>query len=192
LLFFEFSAEGKLSEIRQARYTGVPGAGPRHVAFHPDGRHLFLLNELDNTLAALRRDGDGVVQTAVASTLPADFSGHSQASAIRVSSDGRFVFTGNRGGNSSNLPGTPPTRGGLDAISIFEFDPDAESVTLRRVEPSHGLEPRDFILAPNGNLIVGNQDTDTVITFSFDPDGPSLSPLSTAAVPSPACVILVP
>ena len=55
------------------------GAGPRHLAFHPDGHHLFVVNELDNTLVAFRRDGERFVPTARASTLPSGFSSHSQA-----------------------------------------------------------------------------------------------------------------
>jgi 6-phosphogluconolactonase len=191
LLFFDLGPDGALTEVRSARYTGASGAGPRHVDFHPDGRHMFLLNELDNTLAVLRREGDGVVATDITGTLPAGYDGHAQASAVRVSADGRWVFTGNRGGNSSASAEHPGPRGEVDAISIFEFDPGTETVSLRKVVPT-GLEPRDFIIAPGGQtLIVVHQDTDEVATYRFDPDGPSLSVVSVSPVPNPAALVLV-
>ena len=50
--------DGRLAAKASANLEAVPGAGPRHLAFHPDGRHLFIVNELDSTVCALRRDDD--------------------------------------------------------------------------------------------------------------------------------------
>ncbi|GAA2006828.1 lactonase family protein [Microbacterium ulmi] len=191
LLFFDLSPDGGLTEDRSVRYTGAAGAGPRHVDFHPDGTHLLLLNELDNTLTVLRREGDGVVATDIKTTLPDGYAGHAQASGVRVSADGRWVFTGNRGGNSSASAEHPGPRGDVDAISIFEFDPASETVSLRRVEPT-GLEPRDFIISPDQrNLIVVHQDVDELAVYRFDPEGPSLSAISVSSLPNPAALVLV-
>src|SRR5271156_3437859 len=55
---YRLSDDGALTERPEAQIATAPGAGPRHLAFHPDGRHLFLLNELNSTLVVLRRHGD--------------------------------------------------------------------------------------------------------------------------------------
>jgi 6-phosphogluconolactonase len=178
VLVYRLGADGSLKERSEARLTCVPGAGPRHLAFHRDGRHLFLLNELNSTLVVLRRDGDRYVQTHVASTLPAGLDGHNQTSALRVSASGKSVLASNRG---------------YDSIAVFAFDAEAATVTLRLVEPSLGREPRDFIQTPDGgHVLVGNQDSDNVVLFAFDETAPSLTHVWTAEVPTPVCLRFVP
>lgn len=85
VVVYRLGDNGALTERSEARIKTAPGAGPRHLAFHPDGRHLLVLNELDNTLMVLRRKGEQFEQVQVVSTLPAGFKEHNQASAIRVS-----------------------------------------------------------------------------------------------------------
>jgi 6-phosphogluconolactonase len=174
VLVYRLGDEGTLTERPEARITGMPGAGPRHAAFHPDGQHLFLLNELDSSLVVLRRDGDRFVRAGTASTLPDGFTGHNQTSALRVSASGRSVLAANRG---------------HDSIAVFSFDPATGMLTLRLVEPSLGREPRDFVLTPDGaHVLVGNQDSDAVLLFAFDEETPALGFVSTSEVPTPACL----
>lgn len=173
VLVYQLADNGALTEQSQARINTAPGAGPRHLAFHPDDRHLFLLNELDNTVVVLRRNGDRFEQAQVASTLPADFKAHNQASAIRVSKSGNCVLAANRG---------------HDSIAVFAFDKSASTVELKLVEPTLGSQPRDFVQSPDGgSLIVGNQDSDTVVVFAFDEVAPRLKFVSQTSVPTPVC-----
>ncbi len=88
VMVYALTGSGALVERPERRIEMTPGAGPRHLAFHPDGHRLFVANELDNTLVALRRDGERFVPTATASTLPDEFESHSQAAAVRVSPSG--------------------------------------------------------------------------------------------------------
>ena len=90
VMVYALTGSGALVERPERRIEMTPGAGPRHLAFHPDGHRLFVANELDNTLVALRRDGERFVPTATASTLPDEFGSHSQAAAVRVSPSGRL------------------------------------------------------------------------------------------------------
>jgi 6-phosphogluconolactonase len=169
--------DGVLIERPEARITSTPGAGPRHLAFHPDGKHLFLLNELDSTLMVLRRNGDRFTQTHIASTLPASFNGHNQTSAVRVSYSGNYVLASNRG---------------FDSIAVLAFDPAMSTVELKLVEPTLGREPRDFVQTPDGgHIVVGNQDSDTVVVFAFDESAPSLIFVSQTSVPTPVCLRFV-
>jgi 6-phosphogluconolactonase len=178
VLVYRLGDDGTLTERPEARITGTPGAGPRHAAFHPDGRHLFLLNELDSTLVVLRRDDGRFVRASAASTLPDGFTGHNQASAVRVSASGRSVLASNRG---------------HDSIAVFVFDPATGTVTLRLVEPSLGREPRDFVQTPDGgHLLVGNSGSDTVVLFAFDEEAPALTFVSATEVPTPVCLRFLP
>lgn len=177
VFFYALDSSGQLNELADKRIDVKPGAGPRHLAFHPDQQHLLLLNELDSTLVVLRRQGEEFVTTDVKSTLPEDFTGHNQTSEVRVSRSGKLVYASNRG---------------LDSIAIFSFDAESGTVELQAVEPSRGLEPRDFIETPDGSfLLVANQDSDIITTFAVDEAAPSLTHVSTQAVPTPVCLRLV-
>jgi 6-phosphogluconolactonase len=175
ILCYELSDEGKLVE-RPERRINTAGAGPRHLAFHPGGGYLLLVNELDNTLVVLRREADGFVPTGTASTLPEGFQGHSQAAAIRVSPSGRTVLVSNRGADS-------------DTIALFRFDAGQGTLGLAGFAPAGGREPREFIFSADGRfVIVASQDSDVLVVMEFDEDGPQLHYRSSAPVPTPVCL----
>lgn len=177
LRFFDFGADGSLMELPERTFRTVPGAGPRHVVFHPDGFHLFVLNELDNTLLVLRRAGDSFVQTAAVPLLVPGHTGPSQGAAVRVSPSGTHVLASTRG---------------ADSIAIFAFDATAATLTLKHLEPSRGLVPRDFVFTPDGAyVLVANQGSDNVVTFVYDDAAPSLRYHETSSVPTPTCLIFV-
>ena len=177
VLIYEVTEDGKLLEHTSARIATAPGAGPRHLRFHPNGRHLLLLNEVDNTLIALRREGDRFVPTDTASTLPASFSGHSQAAEVRVSASGRHVFASNRGPNS-------------DCVAMFGFNEASGRLALVHLQPSKGREPRDFLQSPDERyLLIANQDGNTLVSFEIDEDKPGLRQVSVIEIPSPACLV---
>ena len=152
------------------------GAGPRHLAFSPDGTRVFVLNEIDSTISVLMWDaGEGALTVGeTVSTLPEDFEGRRSCAAIRVSPCGRFVYASNRGHDS-----------------IFAGAVDAEKDSL---EPlgwygTQGKNPRDFAIVPGGNwLLAANQDTDNVAVFRIEDDG-QLSPNGCEVrVSKPVCV----
>jgi 6-phosphogluconolactonase len=177
LFFYDLDESGQLTEDRSARFECAPGAGPRHVAFHPDNQYLFVLNELDNTLLVLKREDGRFVQNDLASTLPAGFKEHSQAAAVRVSPSGQHVFASNRG---------------HDSIAVFEFDEATGKVTLKHLEPSRGSEPRDFVVTPDGSyLLVANQNSDNIVTFAIDESVSTFSHVDTFEVPTPVCLLFV-
>jgi 6-phosphogluconolactonase len=175
---YRLGEDGTLTERPASRITGSPGAGPRHLAFHPGGQHVFVVNELDSTLVVWRRSGDGFVQADVVSTVPDGFTGENYPSAVRVSASGRSVLIANRG---------------HDSIAVFAFDPDTSKLAPALVAPSGGRQPRDFVLTPDGgSLLVANQASDMVTLFGFDEERPRLRFVSGTVVPAPACLRFVP
>jgi 6-phosphogluconolactonase len=155
-----------------------PGAGPRHFAFHPDGRHAYSINEMDSTVTALEWDPSAGKLTADASvsTLPAGFTGENSTAEVEVDSRGRFLYGSNRG---------------HDSIAVFRINPVSGALTLIAHTLTRGKEPRHFTLDPSGRwLIAGNQNSNTLAVFRVDQTAGTLSPAGDlVSVGSPVCIL---
>jgi 6-phosphogluconolactonase len=154
-----------------------PGAGPRHLAFHPTGSVAYLINELDSTVTVLSYDGrtGTFKERQVVPTLPADFRGESTCADVQVAPSGRFVYGSNRG---------------HDSIVIYRVDPRTARLTHVAHEPTQGKTPRSFGIDPSGRfLLAANQDTDTIVPFRIHPRTGALHPTGhITQVPTPVCV----
>lgn len=167
------SDQGKLTPL--ARYQSAPGAGPRHITFHPTAKIAYLICELNSTIEVLIYDGLGEFEhMQTISTLPSDYSNFNGTAAIRLSQDGKFLYGSNRG---------------HDSIAVYKVLGDA-SLELVEIVPSLGKTPRDFILSPDNRfLIVAHQDTDNVSVFTRDAETGKLTNLSSDfIVPEAVCV----
>lgn len=151
------------------------GTGPRHMKFHPDGRHLFVVNELSNSVAVAHYDATNAVLdlVGVASTVPVDCEGNTAAD-IAISSDGATVFVSNRG---------------HDSIAAFRFDLD-RGLTSLGAWGSGGSWPRGFGLAEDhGVLVVANQRSNAVAVL--DVAGPTAGRiLDRMSINAPACAVI--
>jgi 6-phosphogluconolactonase len=175
---YTLDAAGRLHPADPSRLDAAPGAGPRHLAFHPDGRHLFVVNELDSTVCVLRREGDTFSRTDRGSTLPAGASAKNGAAAIRVTPSGRHILATNRG---------------HDGIAVFRFDPATATLQPLGHADSPGKSPRDLVIAPDGrHVITACQDSDLLATYQFDDNTGQLSLLASTAAPTPVCVAFAP
>lgn len=161
-------------------FVAKPGAGPRHLTFHPNGRYAYLVNELNSTVTALAYDAAagtfGELQTLT--TLPAGFTGNNSGADVHVAPDGRFLYTSNRGRNS---------------IAVFAIGPDGQLAPVQDVG-TQGQTPRNFTLDPSGRLLlVANQNSNNVFTYRVDRQTGRLTPTGQHIdVPSPMCVAVVP
>jgi 6-phosphogluconolactonase len=155
----------------------APGAGPRHFAFHPDGKHAFVINELDASITAFTWDAKKGVLTPY-QTIPIlrkDYDGSTNTSAeVVVSKSGRFVYGSNRGD---------------DSLVVNAFDPSTGELTF--VQRMHdGVKvPRNYAIDPSGKwLVCGNLRANTVTIYQIDPDTGRLALGGTIVVPEPMCV----
>jgi 6-phosphogluconolactonase len=169
------AAKGTLADPKKVELP--KGAGPRHTAFHPDGRHLYVIDELNATVAVFGY-ADGVftaLQTVP--TLPAGFEGRNSTAEIAVSPDGRFVYGSNRG---------------HDSIAIFAVDPATKTLTPAGHHPSGGRHPRHFAIDPTGAfLLVANRDSDNVVVFRIDGKTGGLTPVGEPVrVPKAVCLLM--
>ncbi|MGD9634297.1 MAG: lactonase family protein, partial [Pirellulales bacterium] len=155
-----------------------PGDGPRHFAFHPNGRSVYSIQEEGSTI--VRFDFDAatgkLTERQMISTLPPGFAGSNFCSEILVSSDGRFVYAGNRL---------------HDSIAIFAVDSDG-TLKYQGEEWTHGDYPRSFNFDPTGKfLYCCNQRSDNVAAFRADAKTGGLKFIDYTAVGNPSCVVFV-
>ncbi|MHB8969480.1 MAG: lactonase family protein [Pirellulaceae bacterium] len=154
-----------------------PGSGPRHFAFHPQGKFGYLINELNSTVIAFTYDGHRGELQAIqeVSTLPADFQGENTTAEIVVSPNGKFLYGSNRGHHS---------------IVVYSIDAQSGMLTLVSHHSSLGEEPRNFAIDPTGAyLVAANQRTSNVVVFRVDPATGKLSPTpQQVKIPAPVCV----
>jgi 6-phosphogluconolactonase len=154
-----------------------PGSGPRHFAFHPSGKLVFVINELSNTITSFGYDAmEGTLKELdTLSTLPADFKAQNTTAQVLVHPGGKYVYGSNRG---------------HDSIAAFSLDEATGKLTPIGHTPSGGKQPRNFNIDPAGNyLIAANQGSDSLVVFKIDPATGKLTPTGqTVAVGAPVCV----
>jgi len=178
LMAFRLDPErGKLSPADPPWTPMPPGAGPRHLAFHPHQPLAYVINELQSTVTVLRHAQGAFEAVQTLSTLPDGFTGQNLGAEIKVAPSGRFVYASNRG---------------HDSLAIYAVDQQTGQLALVGHESSQGVGPRAFTIDPSGALLLAaNQDTDTVVTFWIDPDAGTLQATGhVAAVPTPVCLHL--
>ena len=158
-------------------YGSQPGTGPRHLAFHPSGKIVFVINELFSTVTTFARDPEkgNLQELQTLSTLTKDFTGTNWSADIHVSPNRRFVYCSNRG---------------HDSIAIFMIDPRHGTLTLAGHESTRGMTPRNFAIDPTGAfLLVANQKSDNIVVFRLDQKTGRLSSTGQVVeVPSPVCL----
>ncbi len=181
LLIHRFDAgTGSLAPATPAFATVAPGAGPRHIAFAPSGKILYVVNELASTVTVFAFEPDAGTLRAIQSlpTLPRGFAGTNTAAEIAVDARGRFLYVSNRG---------------HDSIAVFAIAPGQGTLTPLEHVPSGGRTPRHLALDPTGRwLFAANQGSDSVTLFRVDRKTGRLRPAGRPlSVTSPVCVQFV-
>ena len=177
LLFSQLDeANQKLKPSNPEKIEMSPGAGPRHLTFHPNKKWIYVINELDCTVTFLQKNNDGKYNKGASfSTLPEGFTKENTCADIHTSSDGRFVYASNRGHNS---------------IAIFEVNINNGSLKLIAHESTKGESPRNFSLSPNGEfLLVANQLTNNIVSFKRDKNTGLLKFIDQIGAPTPVCIL---
>lgn len=168
---------GNLVKSDKLTLSLKPGSGPRHMVFHPNSKFAYVITEFSSEVVALKYDASvskfKVLQ--YISALPECFSGESAGGAIHISSDGKFLYTSNRG---------------HDSIAVFKVDEATGKLQLVDHTLTQGSHPRDFSIDPTGRyLIVANMNTNNVIPFLIDKETGKLTQANEAVtIPSPVCI----
>ncbi len=171
---------GQLDSGTPAVITAAPGAGPRHLAFHPNSRFLYAVNELNSTLSVYEFDAEQGTRRAVQtlSTLPDDFHGTNWAADLHLAPEGKTLYVSNRG---------------HDSIVVFAVDASSGHVSPVEVVSTLGHFPRNFALDSTGSyLFAANQHSGTVVTFRVDATSGCITPTGQVlSIPSPMCIHVI-
>jgi len=178
VLVYKFDAEhGKLTPNNPPFAKVEPGAGPRHLAWHPSGSFAYVITEMGNTIDVFAYDAEkGTLRELQSvSTLPADFQGTSYCAEVVAHPLGKFVYGSNRG---------------HDSLAIFVVDQESGKLTPAGHQSTLGKNPRNFAIDPTGKfLLAANQDSDSIAVFRIDPQTGALEPVGEPiSIPKPVCV----
>jgi len=182
IVIYKFDvATGKLTP-NYPPFTKVPGGmGPRHLAFHPNGKWMYGVAEMGNQVMAFNWDAakGTATQFQSVSTIDASYQGMSNAAEIAVHANGHFVYASNRG---------------EDSIVVFSVDPGNGQLTFRQRASSRGKVPRYFTFDPTNQwMIVANQEGANVSVFRVDAKSGELAPVGEpVAVVKPMGVVFLP
>lgn len=175
ICIYRLDAEnGLLEEHGSANLAS--GAGPRHLAFHPNGGHVYVINELNSTVSVFEYDATrgSLSERQNISCLPDDFSGESYTAEVAVHPSGRFLYGSNRG---------------HDSLAIFAIE-ESGALSWQGTVPTRGQHPRHFAVDPSGRfLVVANMHSDTIVSFRIDEMSGALEPADeTGGIGSPSCL----
>lgn len=157
-----------------------PGGGPRHLTFHPNGKHLYVINELKNSVTVFEyaKDSGALTERQTISTVPEDFKGTSHTADLKITPDGRFLYGTNRG---------------HDSIAAYSIGTDGR-LTWIGIEPSLGKGPQNLAIAAQGKLLLcANMPGNNVAVFRINPETGALkSAGEPVSVTSPSCIRVLP
>ncbi|WP_122710437.1 lactonase family protein [Pseudomonas viridiflava] len=170
--------DGKLVPIGEGYVTVPENTGPRHLAFAPNGKFLYVVGEMSGTVTAFSIDDKtgGLKQVNQANGIPArlklapgqardarnndlkdDPTPRIWAADVRISPDGKWLFTSERTSSS---------------VSVFKVDPATGKVTFVENYPVEEKQPRNIAVAPNGRwLLVTGEKAEKVGSYSIAADG---------------------
>ena len=166
----------KLQLSAQQKINMAPGAGPRHLTFHPNKKWAYVVNELDCTVTHLEKQDNGTysIKNSI-STLPVSFTETNTCADIHISNDGKFLYASNRGHNS---------------LAIYKITKQNGNLVLADIVATLGDTPRNFSISPNDEyVIVANQNSNNIISFKRDQETGLLSFVSKIDSPSPVCIL---
>jgi 6-phosphogluconolactonase len=158
-----------------------PGAGPRHLTFHPNGQYAYLINELNSTLTSFCyfSESGTFEELETVPTLPPGFEGRNLCADLHVSPDGEYLYASNRG---------------HDSLICFLIDMNTGKLNYRHHTSTGGREPRNFAIDPSGVfLLAANQNTNNIVTHRIDTkDGQLLPTGYEVNLSMPVCIKFVP
>jgi len=162
--------------------ASVPGGGPRHMRFSPDGKFIYLLNELALSVTTFAWDPTAGTARQLATTRALSEEAKAKeafnaAAEILVHPNGRFVYSSNRG---------------HDTVSVYQANPATAALKVIQVQPVRGAFPRNITLAPGGGwLLAAGADSNTVSVHRVNPETGELTYQTKGVinVPAPICIV---
>jgi len=170
------SKKQKLKALKPQTLKMAPGAGPRHLCFHPNNKWIYVVNELDCTVSLVKKLQSGEYKKDQAiSTLPETYTDRNSCADIHVSPDGRYVYASNRGHNS---------------LVIYAVNEENGALKMLGHQSTFGSTPRNFSISPDGKyIVVANQNSNNLVSFLRDKNSGVLQFIDQIEAPKPVCVL---
>jgi len=174
-----YKIDSKNSKLIKPSFPAIiltPGSGPRHLAFHPTVKVVYVVNEIASNISVVTLNKDGSFTTVeTVSALPPGYDKPNTCADIHISRDGRFLYASNRG---------------LNSIAIFSVDPKNGKIVQIGQELTRGDGPRNFTLSPDENyLLVANQNTQDIVAFRRDFNSGKLQFTDQIKALKPVCLL---
>jgi 6-phosphogluconolactonase len=148
------------------------------LTFHPNGRHIYVINELANSVTLFDYDTEPgiLIERQTISTLPEGYDGTSYCADVKITPNGHFLYGTNRG---------------HDSIAAYRIGEDGQ-LTLLEIEPSLGQGPQNLAITPGGELLLcANMPGNNVVVFRIDAQTGGLTPVGEpVSMPSPSCIMI--
>ena len=173
---FNQHAKQPLTAAAQPFIAIEPGSGPRHLDFSPNGKYVYVTEEMSG-MVSVHRYKNGTTQFVQRiATHPSDYQGQPGNADIHISADGKFLYASNRGKENN--------------IAIFSVDASTGKLAALGYESTRGEGPRNFTIDPSGNfLLVANQLTSNVEIFHRDAKTGLLKHTGNSLkIPNPVCL----
>lgn len=168
----------KLSPSAQPYVRTVPGGGPRHMTFHPNGKQLYVINELKNSVSHFSYDPKTgtLIERDTISTVPEDFTGTSHTADVKITPNGRFLYGTNRG---------------HDSIAAYQIADDGK-LSLIEIKPSSGKGPQNLAITDDGKFILcANMPENNVVVFQINQETGKLTSVGEpVSIPGPSCIMI--
>lgn len=167
---------GRTDERRAVAVPSDPGSGPRHIAFHPNNKFAYLMQELTATVAVYRVKNNQLKEIQNISAHPLTYKGPAGSADIHVSPDGKFLYASNRALSNT--------------IAIFKINAATGKLTIVGHQYTMGVKPRNFNFDPSGTyLLVANQETNNIVIFKRNEKTGLLTDTGKRInVPGPVCL----
>jgi len=182
VMIYRLDAEqGKLTPGEQPFARTVPGAGPRHFTFHPNGEYAYAINEMGNSATTFRHETccGMLIELQTLSTLPEGYEETTHCADVKITPSGKFLYGTNRG---------------HDSVAIYAIDEQTGMLSLVDIQDSQGENPQNLAITPDGSLLlVANMGGGNVVTFAIDGQTGKLSQVEEELqMPSPSCIMVAP
>lgn len=173
---FDRKAGQPLNKDAAKAVTITPGSGPRHISFHPNGKYVYLVEELSGMVTGFEFNDGTMKRIQTINAHPDSYTEAKGSADIHVSADGKFLYASNRAASNT--------------IGIFSIDESSGHLSTVGFQPTLGNTPRNFSMDPSGNfLLVANQQSNNIIVFKRDKETGLLKETGISVeVPSPVCL----
>ena len=133
-------------------------AGPRHLSWHPQREWVYIVNELNGTIEAYKKENKKpqLIHFQTISTISDSTGTNASCADIHITPNGKFLYASNRGAHNN--------------LAMYRIDEKNGTLIFIGHQSTHGKTPRNFRITPDGKfLLVANQDSDNIVTFKINP-----------------------